>query len=55
MVVFIAYFDTGLRFPCVHLVADALRLYRVELVQLTPNSLVKLSVFEWVLRSLGAR
>lgn len=49
-VVFVAYFDAGLRFPCVDLVADALRLYQVELGQLTPNSLVKLGVFEWELR-----
>lgn len=53
-VVFVAYFNAGLHFPCVDLVADVLRLYRVELAQLAPNSVVKLGVFKWVLRSVGA-
>lgn len=30
-----------------------LQLYGVELAQLTPNSLVKLAVFEWIMRSAG--
>lgn len=48
VVVFVAFFDVGLQFPYVELVARVLRLYRVELTQLTPNSLVKLTMFEWI-------
>ena len=53
VVVFIAFFNAGLRLPCVALVKDVLRLYGVELAQLTPNSIVKLGVFEWMLRAAG--
>ena len=52
--VFVAFFDAGLRLPCVGLVSAVLQLYAVELAQLTPNSIVKLSVFEWMLRVAGA-
>ena len=52
-VIFSAFLDTGLRIPCVGLVSEVLRLYGVELAQLTPNSIVKLGVFEWMLRSAG--
>lgn len=53
-VVFVAFLDTGLQLPCVELVSKVLQLYGVELAQLTPNSIVKLGVFEWILRSVGA-
>ena len=52
-VVFVAFLDAGLRLPCVGLVSEVLQLYKVELAQLTPNSIVNLGVFEWVLRSAG--
>lgn len=48
--VFAMFFDAGLQIPWVTLVAEVLRLYGVELAQLTPNSLLRLSVFEWALR-----
>ena len=54
-VVFVAFFDAGLRLPCVPLVSAVLQLFGVELAQLTPNSIVKLGVFEWMLRAAGAR
>ena len=53
-VVFVAFFDAGLRIPCVKLVSEVLQLYGVELAQLTPNSIVKLGVFEWLLRAAGS-
>lgn len=42
-VVFVAFFDAGLRFP-LELVARVLRLYQMELTQLMSN--VKLTVFK---------
>lgn len=51
-VVFVTFFNAGLRFPCVDLVSVVLQLYGVELAQLT-NSLMRLGVFEWILRSAG--
>lgn len=52
-VVFAVFFDASHRFPCVALVDQVLRLYHLELAQLTPNSILKLSIFEWILRSAG--
>ena len=46
MVVFVAFLDVGLRIPCIELVSVVLQLYGVELAQLTPNSIIKLGVFE---------
>lgn len=53
-VVFVVFFYSGLQIPSVDLVVEVLKLYGVKLAQLTPNSVVWLSVFEWVLRSCGA-
>lgn len=53
VVVIVAIFDAGLRISCVELVARVLLLYKVELAQLTPNSLMRLAVFEWIIRSAG--
>lgn len=41
-IIFVAFFDMGLRLPSIEWVACVLRLYRVELAQLMPNSFVKL-------------
>ena len=53
-VIFSAFLDAGLRISCVGLVSEVLRLYGVELAQLTPNSIVKLGFFEWMLWAAGA-
>ena len=53
-ILFVAFLDAGLRLPCAASVSTVLQLYGVDLAQLTPNSIVKLGVFEWVLRSAGA-
>lgn len=47
-VVFVTFFNASLQIPCIELVSLVLQLYGVEL---DPNSLVKLGVFEWILRS----
>lgn len=51
--VFVTFFDAGLRIPTVDLVAGVMRLYGVELAQLTLNSIVWLSVWEWMMRVAG--
>lgn len=53
-VVFAAFLDAGLCLSCVDSLFQVLQLYRVDLAQLTPNSIAKLGVFEWVLRTSGA-
>ena len=49
-VVFLAFFEAGLRFPSVDLLSEVLALYSVELPMLSVGALVHLSAFEWMLR-----
>jgi hypothetical protein len=51
VVVFKSFFKAGLRFPLHGMIADVLENFEVYLHQLTPNAIVRLSVFIWVLRS----
>jgi hypothetical protein len=47
VVVFKSFFKAGLRFP------DVLKKFEIYLHQLTPNAIVRLSVYIWALRSQG--
>jgi hypothetical protein len=51
VVVFKSFFKVGLRFPLNEMVADVLKKFGVYLHQLTPNAIVRLSVYIWALRS----
>lgn len=51
--VFITFFDAGLQILSVTLVTGVLHMYDVKLVQLTPNSIVRLGIFECTLRAKG--
>jgi hypothetical protein len=53
VVVFKSFFKEGLRFPLHEMIADVLENFEIYLHQLTPNSIVRLSVFIWALRSQG--
>jgi hypothetical protein len=53
VVVFKSFFKAGLRFPLHGMIADALENFEIYLHQLTPNAIVRLSVFIWDLRSQG--
>lgn len=53
-VAFAAYFNAMLCFPCVKFVTEVLRLNDLELPQLTANTIARLAVFEWVMRSEAA-
>jgi hypothetical protein len=53
VVVFRSFFKAGLRFPLHGMIADVLENFEIYLHQLTPNAIVRLSVFIWVLRSQG--
>ncbi len=52
-VVFAVFFEAGLRFPCNVLLPEILRLFQVELPQLSPSALVRISIFDWVCRTSG--
>jgi hypothetical protein len=53
VVVFKSFFKAGLRFPLNKMIADALKKFGIYLHQLTPNVIVRLSVYIWALRSQG--
>jgi hypothetical protein len=53
VVVFKSFFKAGLRFPLYGMIADVLENFEIYLHQLTPNAIVRLSVYIWALRSQG--
>ena len=54
-IVFVAFFDAGLRIPCALFVGEVLRAYGLEIAQLTPNAIICLAIFTWVMRTEGRR
>ena len=53
VVVFKSLFKAGLRYPLNKMIAGVLKKYGIYLHQLTPNAIVRLSVYIWALRSQG--
>jgi hypothetical protein len=53
VVVFKSFFKASLRFPLNKMIADVLNKFGIYLHQLTPNAIVRLSVYIWALRSQG--
>jgi hypothetical protein len=53
VVVFKSFFKPGLRFPLHEMIGDVLEDFEIYLHQLTPNAIVRLSIFIWALRSQG--
>jgi hypothetical protein len=53
VVVFKSFFKAGLRFPLNEMIADVLKKFGIYLHQLTPNAIVRLSVYIWALRNQG--
>jgi hypothetical protein len=54
VIVFKNFFKAGLRFPLNEMIADVLEKFGTYLHQLTPNAIVRLSVYIWALQSQGA-
>lgn len=52
-VVFVAFFDAGLRFPCTSLLPEILHPFDVEFPQLSPSALVRINIFDWACRTAG--
>jgi hypothetical protein len=53
IVVFKSFFKAGLRLPLNKMIADVLNKFGIHFHQLTPNAIVRLSVYIWALRSQG--
>jgi hypothetical protein len=53
VVVFKSFFMAGLWFPLYDVIGEILKRIEIYLHQLTPNAIVRLSVYIWALRSQG--
>jgi hypothetical protein len=53
VVVFKSFFRARLQFPLNEMIGEVLNFFEIYLHQLTPNAIVRLSVFIWALRSQG--
>jgi hypothetical protein len=53
VVVFKSFFRAGLRFPLYDMIGEVLKIFKIYLHHLTPNAIVRLSIYIWVLRSKG--
>jgi hypothetical protein len=53
VVVFKSFFRAGLRFPLYDVIVEVLKNFEIYLHQLTPNAIVRLSVYIWAPRSQG--
>jgi hypothetical protein len=51
VVVFKSFFREGLRFPLHEMIGEVLKIFEIYFHQLTPNAIVRLSVYIWALRS----
>jgi hypothetical protein len=49
VVVFKSFFRAGLRFPLYDIIGEVLKNFEIYLHQLTPNAIVRLSVYIWAL------
>jgi hypothetical protein len=53
IVIFKSFLKAGLRFPLNRMIADVLKKFGIYFHQLTPNAIVRLSVYIWALQSQG--
>jgi hypothetical protein len=53
VVVFKSFFRTGLRFPLYDMIGEVLKRFEIYLHQLTPNAIVRISIYIWALWSQG--
>jgi hypothetical protein len=53
VVVFRSFFRIGLCFPLYDIIVEVLKRFEIYLHQLTPNAIVRLSVYIWALQSQG--
>jgi hypothetical protein len=53
VVIFRSFLKAGLRFPLNNFVVEVLRIFEVYLHQLTPESIIRMGIFVWAVRSQG--
>jgi hypothetical protein len=53
VIVFKSFFRAGLRFPLNEMIGEVLDNYEIYLHQLTPNAIVRLSIYIWAFEAMG--
>jgi hypothetical protein len=53
VVIFRSFLKAGLRFPLSNFVMEVLKIFEVYLHQLTPESIIRMGIFVWAVRSQG--
>jgi hypothetical protein len=53
IVIFRSFLKAGLRFPLSNFVVEVLNIFEIYLHQLTPDSIIRMGIFVWAVRSQG--
>jgi hypothetical protein len=53
VVIYRSFFKAGLRFPLNKFVVEVLKIYQIFLHQITPEAIIRMGIFVWVVRSQG--
>jgi hypothetical protein len=53
VVIFRSFFKAGLRFPLSSFVVEVLKIFQIFLHQITPEAIIRMGIFVWVVRSQG--
>jgi hypothetical protein len=53
VVIFRSFLKAGLRFPLSSFVVEVLKIFEIYLRQLTPESIIRMGIFVWAVRSQG--
>jgi hypothetical protein len=53
VIIYRSFFKAGLWFPLSSFVVDVLKIYQIFLHQITPEAIIRMGIFVWVVRSQG--
>jgi hypothetical protein len=53
VVIYQSFFKAGLRFPLSRFVVEVLKIYEIFLHEITPEAVIRMGIFVWVVRSQG--
>jgi hypothetical protein len=53
VVIFRSFLKAGLQFPLSNFVVEVLKIFEVYFHQLTPESIIRMGIFVWAVRSQG--
>jgi hypothetical protein len=53
VVIYRSFFKAGLQFPLSKFVVEVLKIYQIFLHQITPEAIIRMEIFVWVVRSQG--